>query len=562
MYRTKSSRANALNQMVSNGLLTPEGKRWLIEALDPFHDEQLTTTGFPDMNVADSIVQCIKKTQTIKKSPDLEPGANWDVNIVLWPLPQQDHPDQTEYSPSTYSTNLSASNASLQTNETAAGVKTFPIGGITAYQADSGEATFGNPGDGTQGHVDSKTCTLDLPTKYLAGSSRVIAMGMEVVNTTSELHLQGQVLVYRVPMPQPNNLYTAWVFTIDSSLIIAWLLSKGEKLDEDADGHVVLKPSHWAKWKAHLAQAKAEEVDVSTKRKSGHLPAPTFVDTLGNNGYMSVWGAPMPPGTLDQATLLAGSQQWEAKKGCYCVATLNTLDNPAKVQMPQVAAFFQKPIDATQGGSAPTGQNGVGTGLGTLVGDVGPTAGKLQPSMQFIAPFNVAGAYFTGLSPETTLSVSVNYYVERFPDPQEEDLVVLASPSPGHDALAMDIYAKAMRLMPVGVQQNENPFGEWFQNVVYQVAKVAGPALKMVPNPVIAGIGTIAEDLAEALKPAPPKKKSKKARNGKTAAAATPNKTPALKSTGASGAGKGGRKGRRTKAEAKKKLEELMEELR
>jgi len=502
MYSTKSKRSSALNELVASGQLTPEGKRWLIEALDPFHDEQIQLTGFPDMNVANSVVQVVKKQQQIKKSSTLAAG-NWDCNVVLWPQPQQnfDSIDGGDYSVRGYTTADSNNNASLLSVPSDLDIFRYPVGGVTAYQQVSGERTFGSTSSGGDPH----RCDLSLDTTYLDGASRVIAMGFEVVNTTAPLYKQGSVTVYRQPTPQPANLYTAWVYQLSEPMLddlrkFVAALREGKEPDsvvakavDDAkslgmDVQVAFTMEEYKAWRKEFAQ----RAKIS-RPKSGDDPR-----TITNQGYVSVWSAAEPPGTLAEATLLTGSQTWEAEKGCYCISTMNTLDNPAKVQMPQVIIYWTAAIDALGGSGV-----GVGTGLAPIGEDVAPTNGKLQPAMQFIAPFNLAGAYFTGLSEQTTLNINVCWYVERFPDPQEKDLVVLASPSPGHDALAMDIYAKAMRMLPVGVQQNENPFGEWFSNVVRSIGKFVVPALKGAGaiNPLAGALGTIGESLLEGLGP-------------------------------------------------------------
>lgn len=497
MYQNKTQRANALNELVNAGALTPEGKRWLIEALDPFHDEQVIVTGFPDMNVADSVVQVIKKQQTLKKGGVLSAG-NWDANIVVWPQPQQNYYDGANdpYVVRAYSTTRSDNNASIEfVGNPPGGIKPFPVGGVTAYLVNAGGDTYG--GDSTP--VDVSQIDLSLDTTYLAGSCRVIGMGLEVVNSTAEIYRQGQVTVYRQPMPDPGNSYTAFVYYVTSSaktqrLIADFLEKTGEKAihvgdvpgyeNHDRCGEIMLTRKQYRAW---IDYVKAAEVD--------------FADSITRSGYITVWAAPMPPRDLGDATLLAGSKTWEAKKGCYLVSTLNTLDNPAKTQKPQICLYWNSPIDA-DGGS--------GLGIGTGVADTAaPATDKTQPSMQYTAPFNLAGAFFSGLSDQTTLTINVNWYVERFPTPQDKDLVVMASPSPGHDALAMDIYAKAMRLMPVGVQQNENPFGEWFQSVVRSIGKIVVPALKTagVVNPMAGALGVIGEQIVNALGPEPTEKK-------------------------------------------------------
>jgi len=238
-----------------------------------------------------------------------------------------------------------------------------------------------------------------------------------------------------------------------------------------------------------------------------------------------VWQCIQPPGTLFAATKLTGTKQWPAEFGYYGVATMNTMDNPATYQQPcLVACAYQ---DAGGNGQITGNFQTTGTivgpatttlalpAKGNLGASAAPTQALIVPNSK-ICPYNMIGAYFTGLSPQTTLEVNVVYYVERFPTPFESDLVVLASPSAGYDPVALEIYSRAMAGLPVGVMQNENPLGEWFGDILDKVARVAAPigrALSMVPGPVgVAGsvIGSAADTYRGLRQPARREKKAQR----------------------------------------------------
>jgi len=217
-----------LTDLISAGALTPEGKNWLIEATDPFHDEQIILSGFPDMNVAASTVQCIKSTQSIKKSASITDNGNWDCNICLWPAPNQ-LPGLTQVS--TNGSTPSNSNHLLEVfSEETSDMVPFPIGGVTAFSVPTGEPTYGGGAPG--GGYSTDDCTLSLPTKYLDGSCRIIGMGLEVINTTAPLYKQGEVIVYRQPTPEPQQKYTAWYYQVAQSEIKDKLLAELRKNPE------------------------------------------------------------------------------------------------------------------------------------------------------------------------------------------------------------------------------------------------------------------------------------------------------------------------------------------
>lgn len=546
----KQSRKATLTELIAAGALTPEGKNWLIEATDPFHDEQITLAGFPDMNVSASIVQCIKSTQTLKKPAAITDTGNWDANIALWPIPNQVADSGKQWTTDTGTTPSSQSNYLLGSlPEFTSDMGVFPIGGVTAYCVPAGEDTYG--GEVPAGGYDAEEITLSLPTQFMRGGSRIIGMGFEVINTTAPLYKQGEVIVYRQPNPQPDQKYTAYFYSYQDTELLARMkkaqkdpkfLAETKALEKAIKGlwdpqrkdnppgrirkEMAMQREFREKWGLQTPRMETELTKFEKEYGGEQVPAPSGWE---RTMYASTYALTAPPGSAAQAKFLAGSQQWEAEKGAYCVATMNTLDNPSKFQEPQMVIAWDQYVE-----------NGLGSGLGIGTGwtqmDTLFASVIMFPPTLLIAPFNTAGMYFLGLSPQTTLSVNVNWYIERFPDPKEEDLVVMASPSPGFDATAMHIYAEAMRRLPVGVPQGMNPLGEWFNSVVNSVAKVVAPALKTagIANPLMGGLGWLADQVAEATEVAPAKGTQRRQRKPGGPAPAPSNRRKQNKARGAS----------------------------
>ncbi len=465
----RSTRKITLDTLVGDKVITPEGKNWFIEATDPFHDNRVTLTGYPDTNVAASLVQCVKKTQTFMK-PSALPAGNWDTNIVLWPNPVQfpvGGSNQIESWACSTVTTGRAGHINQDVNNTNSGtIQPYHLGGVSAFSAKSGDPTYGTSDVLT---TDGTALSLGLDESYLTGSARVIGMGFEVVNTTSQLYKQGQVTCYRQPTP-------------DCSRMPAWGLTK-----------VQSGPSYY-------------------------------------QGYGSVYSLKQPPATQQQAMLLEGTVQWGAEDGCYAIATMNSMHNPAKQSEPQLIVSWQD--DWSQ-------QTGPGLGIGTKIQVFGGWANYAVTPVTHIAPYNLSGAYFTGLSPETTLSVTVVWYIQRFPDPFETDLSVIAYPSPGYDPMALELYARAMKHLPVAVKQGDNPLGEWFKSVASKVAKVAAPVLKTIApaHPALGMLATGAQFADQVLNTGNGgKKKAKPAKTQKVKIANAP--PPVQKAPGKTGPGK------------------------
>lgn len=470
-----------MDTLVGDKVLTPEGKNWLIEALDPFHDTAIQLAGFPDTNRSASIIQCVKYSQNIKAASSITADTPWDCQIVMWPLPHQHSPGNDQ------GVNCTSNGGNfgpgvVRLRDNSGDIKPFPIGGVTAYQVDAGGEMFG----AAETSANTTSLTISVEDNYLAGCGRIVGMGFEVVNTTAPLYRSGQALPYRMPVPSPDDQVTL------------------------------------------LAIRAAETLEAKEKRKKAD-PDP-MVATTEAMGWMSCWQTSMPPRNLGEATKLSGSKPWKAEDGCYVPAVMNTTLNPAKTQKPVLAIAWANDLGGASDSAVPYAQEGRSTGVHEISSAVivgprdGPGTGDIKfhfPDPTFVAPFNIAGVYLTGLDHNTTLQVNAIYFIERFPTPYEDDLVVLASPSPGFDPAALEIYQRALKQLPVGVMQGENPLGEWFRGVLDSVAKVASPlgkAMSILPvvGPAAGMIGQVADEYNKIRKP------KKKAANKKRKAAALP----------------------------------------
>jgi len=424
----------ALNRLEEAKCLTREGKNWFISATDPFHDEEIDHCGYPDINAAKSIVQCVKLSQEFGVPEGVE--GNWDCNVVMWPMMQQ-------YQNINYG---QLAHGLYQVNAAPA-VNSYYTGGVTALAGPNGNELYGG---GESGNVD-QVVGLSLPANYMQGTSRVVGMGVEAVNTTSKLNLQGQVTVWRNATPPPSSKC-----------------------------------------------------------------AGTFINGAATiSGTFDTWQCPQPPGLLANAVILPGSTTWKAAQGAYIVGTMSTIENPPK--QPQGETAVIKTGDASIG--LPTDQV------------IAPTMTVISPAegvntytcpAQHIAPYNLGGMYFTGLSPDTTIQLRVTYYVERFPTITESDLVVLAKPSPGYDPCALEMYIHTMSKLPVGVPQGMNPLGEWFKDIIRTVTKYTTPVLKALSgfHPILKGAAGLSQLVQDSVKqnvnskgvvaPKPPPKMRKK----------------------------------------------------
>jgi hypothetical protein len=411
--------------------LTPEGKQWLIAAIDPFHDTPVDCRGFPDTNEAASVVQVIKMSAQISQ-PGVTAGTNWDLHIHSFPWEQVLIGTFGNYTNS-------------NTNDQRGGNGPFLLGtSITTPTVNSvgSNAGFGgiayDSGPASALLFSSASTSIQFPFRselnpYMNGEYRIIAKGFEVINTTSELNVQGLVTVYRQP---------------------------------------------------------CEPIDAAQST--------TVVNALSSQygvNFPSVIQTAMPPLGTQETLLLDGSKQWKAKEGCYVVPTLSAPDLPTG----QVQVTPNMLLSAADPGRGVPPNNGSAWSMGRTAGNGIPNAFQYTPtgsSVTFLPlsfgasdfqNFNHAGAYFTGLSYETTLQLNVIYYIERFPSQQDSDLVVLARHSCRQDCVALDLYSEIVREMPVGVPQRMNGLGEWFADAVSSAADFISPVLSAIPHPYAQG---------------------------------------------------------------------------
>jgi hypothetical protein len=163
----------------------------------------------------------------------------------------------------------------------------------------------------------------------------------------------------------------------------------------------------------------------------------------------------MPPSSVAEALVLPGSKQWDAKRGYYGVCLLSTTDNPFQAIDSSRRAYLTNEIWAST--SSPPLNCVVSYRSKGGIGNSG--------TCKYFAPYNTTGAYFTGLSLQTTLQVNVKWILETAPGPRST-FATLAQPSPAYDPVALELYSEMVQHLPVGVPFDENPDGEWFENVL------------------------------------------------------------------------------------------------
>lgn len=394
--------------------ITEPGKEWLTSVIDPYHDTALNVCGYPDIEESPSLTQTVKSSYTIS-APASASGGNWDVHFSSFPWIVVDAVQNV-----TSTNNLLIPGTSALGSGSGMGGLMMDAVPSTTTPTPTFQMTTGTPSwsslDGQPSGANGINST------FAVGEWRQISHGFEVINTTSDLNVQGLVTAYASPFPQRSSKSTATVYRTD--------------------------------------------------------PGPPIVL---NSGVLGVLHTGLCPTSVADAMLLPGTRQWKAKEGAYIVPRLNNQNLTVGIDNTAIL------VDSHADSVAPL--FAVGVGITTVnVPASSPILDLVTwyNERTYLTDYNFGGAYFTGLSNSTTLTVNVIRTFERFPNTQlsaDVQLVPLAKPSPKYDPQAMELYSVVSAFMPTGVPQRMNGFGEWFKEAVQEASNAIAPALAAIPHP-------------------------------------------------------------------------------
>lgn len=455
-----------MDELCKNKLITPEACDWVKSALDPFHDMQLEhLRGYPDVATEPTVVVKIRQAVTVAKPPGLAAGANWDCHIALSPI---------DFSPCDESSVMTAKvwafgNPERPTTDGVAGLidgKTercgrmdgLLINSVPSVGVNGANMTFTPehcPPTGAGGY-ELQQINLD---DYLdfedtdLGVYRLVYSGFEVVNTTAQIYKQGAVTVYEYG----NSYETA--------------------------ASMPMRAPGGGTWDQPISQ-----------------PTTYFR---------------CPPNTLAEAKIMPGAHSWAAQDGCYNTAKFQS-DN-------KFQGMTRRPWVICQNNPTAPDESGYNGGdFGSFISDPSlffhdtSTSGSTTPGgspAQYGGPMhfsmmNTTGAYFTGLSEQTTLFVTWRVGIERLPAANKPAFLALAQPSATFDPNALVLYNMVANILPPGCPQGYNDMGKWFRWIstavqksiptVYPIVRTASMLANTMGRPII---GAGLSGLAETMKP-------------------------------------------------------------
>jgi len=194
-----------------------------------------------------------------------------------------------------------------------------------------------------------------------------------------------------------------------------------------------------------------------------------------------------PPANPAAALLMPYSRQWDAEQGCYCVGAFNTAELANHNSYP-LTVVINDPytIDGSH-----TDNNSYCTPLANYTTTLTGSQVLYGPGVVDLIQIDQTGAYFTGLTPQSSLLINYTIYLERFPTFDDQDLIVLAKPPPERDDIALKFYSHASDQLPVGVPVKENGLGDWFKDVIGTASDFIAPVLSAIPHPAAQGVGML-----------------------------------------------------------------------
>jgi hypothetical protein len=190
------------------------------------------------------------------------------------------------------------------------------------------------------------------------------------------------------------------------------------------------------------------------------------------DGRYPVYEFTQPPSLLTELIQYPNCVAHEAEKGVYSVISLNNTINPLEAAVSRLTCAYRN------------NRRSAGNGTLTIPGAAGVVTSDVVP-----AHTDSTCIYFTGLSHETTLRITVKTIAEYAPI-YTDALLQTATPSPPYDPRALQLYAEVIRSLPPGVPVDFNGIGRWFR-MVLQAISAAAPIIGAGLNAIVPGAGVI-----------------------------------------------------------------------
>jgi hypothetical protein len=191
-----------------------------------------------------------------------------------------------------------------------------------------------------------------------------------------------------------------------------------------------------------------------------------------------------PPQTVDKMAVHPSVRNWAAADGCYVPFRLNMADGTEfKPHTSDIPIFAFGDDDTNE-------SNFIGLGgIPNVLAVNDPVDEDYINTYNYWHPaaLSTTGAYFSGLSLETVLTLDILFIVEAAPTSANPALLSMVSPTAPYDPIAIRFYCNTLAMLPPGVPVSENAKGDWWRTVVKtgaKVAKLSAPIVAITGHPV------------------------------------------------------------------------------
>lgn len=469
-------------------LLTPEGAAWLEVALNPFPDVEVKTCGLPDNDTSRVIIQELSDTLTF--SAPSGQTSNFSAHIFNLPFA---NPENSAYNSRPCFTGISPVQAGIQTYQTGefSGTDSNSFATVDPTLAYAGVLQNSSPLamnlDLLNVHVYNADGVPLAPAKdvnwappaaiYTLGSNstipgrrRLIAAGWEVRNVTPILYVSGTGTSYRIPQAEAREIAAC------------------DYGDNNSTGGAGAGKSYYG--------APGSTLTSADNCVQGKVPLQPF----------RVYN--MPPPTPGDAMLYPGSRQMEAKEGAYVSMIQDVSRNQLAWTDDSYIAFTDGDYTVPTVGSVGTTSvarsqypSGWATATWAAIsapkinGSGGTTntimATNVPPISYIPVPYHTSGLMLTGLSPQSTFTVTLHTKWEISPvtgDQAGKQLCALTKPACPSDLNALRLYQEAATMIPTSVPVSENASGDFWDLCLN--------ALSIAATPVAAAFGFPAAGVA------------------------------------------------------------------
>lgn len=499
-------------------------------ALDPFHDYNVNIQGYPDRTSIPTATQFFKRTVTVKAPVGLPEGETWDAHFFTLPI----------------NTTIAATespNRQVRVDCTNGG-QDVEVGMLNVRTQPTGQPSF--PTDAFPIIANQETNAYSPTDGNDTSEIRLIAGGFEVHNDTADLYKNGSVTCYS----QLNGWSDSTLKLVGPSAGSGLVQTARQPPANRSDATQLIDARTWEARQGcyvpfrldlesgHGFQPRSNSVPVLKQQESGNG------DTWKTCAVAEGIGGPStslttadiivcpPLGSLDvfndDFTVLSNgpvnvinfSCSMLSQTGPTSVVSFKILvDGDDLVDRPFHTSAFEKSrstpsitfshvvtkkyhtyrVKMTNTGAlenavlGPDSPPSVYPEALTQLSLINPSPiEQLAGGNWMKSNIETTGAYFSGLSPETVLTLDYRFITELAPTTANPSMLAMCSPSPPYDPRALDCYSHCINKVPPGVPVGMNAKGDYWRMVLKAAATVApyaapyatlaGPTAGLVAN--------------------------------------------------------------------------------